>query len=187
MRIRLKKLFLFVEIPRLVGRWCENFEVYQLLPPHGFKFHPDENFDEVMDTNPLVSCETKSLRVWLREIHKKYVKESTWKNRLSHSTDDVNEISEIEPMLKFVSAAKGLQIFFDFGRDSVEHMDPTSSFLARLTQPNIAFILAQRVCSMTLVSMTCVELWLMSWHTSRPECCLATNANRTELTTKSEN
>lgn len=54
-----------------------------------------------------------------KTLQRKYFK------KIEEAYEDLNEIIEIEPILKVVACAPEFNIYFDFTRDSVEHMDPT--------------------------------------------------------------
>jgi hypothetical protein len=71
------------------------------LVSNGFKFALNENFNQILDyikDNPFSNRGKKKKAVWLREIHKKYVIDSSLtylyklilKSKLTHSTDDAN-------------------------------------------------------------------------------------------------
>lgn len=122
----------------------ENFQIYELLVAKGFTLGPREDFESIIDSFS-VKCKTK-----LREIHKRCAKSSSDKHlivicsncKLSHTTPDemkrpyleliskafesLNLISWIKPILMVVAEAGSLEMIFDFDRDSIEIMDPTS-------------------------------------------------------------
>jgi predicted SprT family Zn-dependent metalloprotease len=147
---------------------AKQFDIYELLLSQKFKLGPHEKFEEIMkelDATETFVGSAMIKRRRLREIHLKFVKESTLKHlydlnlksKLSHSTvdgnrrkyheliwkayEELNELKLIQPILKVVSADVNLQIIFDFDRPSVDHMDPTKhEFTFGTTYPSISCI-----------------------------------------------
>lgn len=122
----------------------QQLEIYKLLISRQLCLGAEEDIEDYVN---LYSLEVKRE---LREVHKlnanissiKHIAALISKSKLSHDAskhrrkefnevitkafEELNEIKEIEPMLKALALAEDLNIVFDFYRDSVEHMDPTN-------------------------------------------------------------
>jgi hypothetical protein len=108
-----------------------SLDVYEILVANGFKLAPEENFEDILWSINVDLALDYDLKVKLRDIHKKYVKESMRKHlyklivmsKLSHNTDEdkreqydkvivetfevLNANPSFEKILKYVSTAKG--------------------------------------------------------------------------------
>jgi hypothetical protein len=115
---------------------CGTLEVYKVLVQNGFMLDPSEDTAMIMqniDVNPKVKS---AMKVKLKEIIQKYMKESTKKHlfklnlmvKLAPSTpedkrrefegiivltfEELNKIAEIEIIMKYVASARGLISLF---------------------------------------------------------------------------
>jgi hypothetical protein len=119
-----------------------DFEIYEILVAHGFKLAIGEDYGEILsdlDDNPKVNQENKFK---LREIHRKYMKESTKKHlfrlnlmsKLAPTTLDSNrekfeaiiaemfeelmKLTNIAKIMKYASSSKGESKLFEITSSS---------------------------------------------------------------------
>lgn len=135
-------------------------EIYELLLSSNFSLGPHEDIERILAKSGAMRNNVK-LRRQFREIHKKYFKVTTpkhliilqEKSKLSHEAseedrkmfqpeivkafEDLNDIFWIRPLLKLAAMISTLSIVFDFGHDTVEHMDPTKNDAIRGTTYSI--------------------------------------------------
>jgi hypothetical protein len=110
---------------------CGFLEIYEVLVASGFKLAPSEDFTAIfrnIEANPKVKS---AMKVKLKEIHRKYMKESTKKHlfklnlmaKLALTTpeikqqefekiiaatfEELDKIAEVEKIMKFVASARG--------------------------------------------------------------------------------
>jgi hypothetical protein len=110
---------------------CGFFEIYEILVATDFKFAEDEDFKKVLDFLEKNAKAKNAKAIKLREINRKYMKETTKKHLLrlnlmsklapttpenkrreydkivTETFEALNEIPEIEKIMKYVSSAKG--------------------------------------------------------------------------------
>lgn len=126
----------------------KQFEAFDLLISCGVSLGAHEDLEEILkrfEASQRPSNESQKLREILRRhfkdpnlghvtklINSSKLSQNTLKENLREYLDkiveafrDLNEIKQIEPLLKVVASAEDLSIVFDFQRDSVDHMDPT--------------------------------------------------------------
>lgn len=135
--------------------------IYEILISNGICFGPQEDWDFIKEASVLSQSDKDNFLRTIRDRHVHHFKNPnlthlniiTQQSRISFNSPDeetlnyqehinkafnfLNGIEEIEPILKLVSAAETLNIFFDFFRSSVDHMDPgTSVFTKGLIYPS---------------------------------------------------
>ncbi|XP_070507982.1 uncharacterized protein [Chironomus tepperi] len=127
---------------------CGALEIYELLLSKSVYIGPKEDFNAMLRKINVESCEN------MRGIHLEYIQSSSDKHLMiltvnsfvGHDIPDVDEklkhiskafkyLNEIDSLisliLKVVAASRDFKIIFDFHRQSIQHLDPTSSQFTR--------------------------------------------------------
>lgn len=118
------------------------FDIYEILIGKNLFFGPREDIDDIMDRLSL-NQQRKIRNIHLKNskrISEKHLMILMANSSVSHEETNVseklsyvfkayeflNEISNIKPILKAVAASKDFEIHFDFNREFVRYLDPTS-------------------------------------------------------------
>ena len=121
---------------------ANQFDIYELLIYNGFRLSPDENLEEILK-NVTRSNRHGIVTLYNRNAENpnlRYLQVLLSNCRLIHTTPDDKKrelLSQItkafeevsiknENILRFVAASKNFKIFFDFSRENIEIMDPSS-------------------------------------------------------------
>jgi hypothetical protein len=155
---------------------CGTLEVYEILVINGFMYAPGESFEAILrniDENPKVKSDMK---VKLKEIHRKYMKESTkqhlfklnlmaklalttpedkrqeFEEVIASTFEELNKIAEVEKFMKYVASARGesLRLIDDISLKSFVgfqfYFDFGNTTIAELNP---------EYCSRTIYGLTC--------------------------------
>ena len=127
---------------------CGQLEIYDILLSKSVYIGPKEDFNAILRKVSENACEN------MRGIHLGYIQSSSDKHlmiltvnsfvghdipdvdeKLKHITKAFNFLNQVDPLisliLKVVAASRDFKIIFDFHRQSIQHLDPTSSQFTR--------------------------------------------------------